>query len=406
MTGSWGTGSGTVVEALVDGFAARGHEVAVLYPENTGAPAEAAPRAPAARHEVWQFPIVEAGVELPCFPLMIPDPNPRAPEGAWTYAALSDAQRDLFIRSFQRCLADVVRDFRPDVIECQHVWLMPAAVARLGLPYAAASHHSDQMAFAQDAATRPYAVEAALGAWAIFSLMDGNRREVIDQTGVNPEHVVVMGNGYDRDVFRPATVDRRALFELHALQIGDDVPVVTFAGKLSRTKGIDVLLQANGILRSRMEVPPAFVVFGSGRLESALDPALDGAGAYVRDGCHFLGHVAYDVVRDFHNVARCSVMPSRTEGFGLAALEAMGCGLPVVVTRLGGPDTYSVGPVVAPEDPAALADAIQSLVEMDDDVHARLCDAALAAARTFSWDEIVEKRLVHYAEVPPMPVLA
>src|SRR5688572_15397516 len=101
MTGSWGTGSGTVIEALSAGLIARGHEVAVLHPENAGAPADTEVRAAGARHEMWPFPVREpapakaGGVELPCFPLMISDPNPRAPEGAWTYAALSDDQRDL-----------------------------------------------------------------------------------------------------------------------------------------------------------------------------------------------------------------------------------------------------------------------------------------------------------------------
>jgi glycosyltransferase involved in cell wall biosynthesis len=209
-----------------------------------------------------------------------------------------------------------------------------------------------------------------------------------------------MGNGYDRETFRPVDVDRRALLDVSGLDIDDDVPVVTFAGKLSRTKGIDILLEANRILRERMDVPPAFILFGSGRLESALDPAREAAGAYVRDGCHFLGHRTYETVRDFHAIARCSVMPSRTEGFGLAALEAMGCALPVVVTRLGGPDTYAVGPVIEPEDPAGLAEAIQSLISMDDEQHAALCREALRVARTFSWDEIVEKRLALYEGAP------
>jgi glycosyltransferase involved in cell wall biosynthesis len=149
-----------------------------------------------------------------------------------------------------------------------------------------------------------------------------------------------------------------------------------------------------------MQVPPAFILFGSGRLESTFDPARNVARTYVREGCHFLGHRPYEVVRDFHNVAACSVMPSRTEGFGLAALEAMGCRLPVVVTRLGGPDTYSVGPVVEPGDAAGLADAIEELVTMDPGRRSTLAAEALRVARTFSWDEIVEKRLAIYDRAP------
>ena len=65
---------------------------------------------------------------------MIPDPNPRNFDGAWTYAALTDAQFDLFFRSFGVRLREAVAAFEPDVIECQHIWSMPYACAREGVP--------------------------------------------------------------------------------------------------------------------------------------------------------------------------------------------------------------------------------------------------------------------------------
>ena len=89
--------------------------------------------------------------------------------------------------------------------------------------------------------------------------------------------------------------------------------------------------------------------------------------------------------------------------YRLSTRCAARCGVPVVVTRLGGPDTYAVGPVVEPEDAAGLAGAVRSLCEMDDGAHAALKAEALRAARTFSWDEIVESRLRYYAQAPPMP---
>jgi glycosyltransferase involved in cell wall biosynthesis len=397
MTGGWGTGSGTVVAALADRLAALGHAVAVLYPDTHGAPdvAGAVP-APQAAHYLWTFPVTEGDVSLYTFPLMIPDPNPANFDGAWTYAALSDAQLALFLRAFQARLREVVAAFRPDVIECQHVWAMPYAAARLGLPYFVMAHHSDQMAFAQDPRMRPLATEAAHASEKVFALSNANRDEILHLYGVAPAHVVVMGNGYDRAVFRPHAVDRAALLAAYGLDVPAAAPLVTFAGKLSRTKGVDLILEANRLLRARLPNPPHFLLFGTGTLAETLDPARPGA--YDRAGCHFLGHQPYDVVAAFHNVARLSVMPSRSEGFGLAALEAMGCGLPVVVTRLGGPDSYSVGPLIPPEDPAALADAVEAVLAMPADAYRALRAEALAVAGTFSWEAVVEKRLRYYAE--------
>lgn len=410
MTGSWGTGSGTVVEALVRGFVARGHEVCVLHPENAagdgeaseGASGDGPARAPEARHEVWHFPIEGDGVRLEHFPLMIPDPNPHAPADARTYADLSPAEHALFDASFDVRLREVIDRFRPDVIECQHVWRMAAVVAEAGLPFAAMAHHSDQMAFEQDPSGRPAALRTARAAWGLFALTETARDEVVRLYGVPPERVTVMGNGYDRTVFRPVEADRAdVLARLGLGGIPPDAPLVSFAGKLSRTKGVDVILEANRLLGETMAAPPHLLLFGTGRLDDVLDATR--LAAYDTERCHFLGHRPYEVVRDVHNVSRCSLMPSRTEGFGLAALEAMGCGCPVVVSRLGGLDRYTVGAVVEPGDAAALAEAIRALVEMPEEAHARLRAEAVAAAEGFSWDEIIERRLAHYAAAPPMP---
>jgi glycosyltransferase involved in cell wall biosynthesis len=254
---------------------------------------------------------------------------------------------------------------------------------------------------------RPLATEAARQARKIFALSNANRDEVLALYGVPPAHVVVMGNGYDRTVFRPHAVDRARLLAAYGLDslsrssgIPPEAPLVTFAGKLSRTKGVDLILEANRLLRARLPNPPHFLLFGTGKLEATLDASRPGA--YERAGCHFLGHQPYEVVSDFHAVARLSVMPSRSEGFGLAALEAMGCGLPVVVTRLGGPDSYSVGPVIPPEDPAALAGAVEAVLAMPEGAYRALSAEALATALTFSWEAVVEKRLRYYREALPL----
>lgn len=402
MTGSWGTGSGTVVEAIVDRLTERGHRVCVLYPETSGAPSLEGEHAPAARHEVWRFPLLERGVELYTFPLMIPDPNPTNFDRAWTFRDLEQEQIDLYVSSFQRRLREVVEDFAPDVIECQHLWLMPYAVAECGLPFVVAAHHSDQMGFHYDERIRPYATRAAQAAAFIFALTTPNHDEIVELYDVAPDTVITLGNGYDREVFKPVEVDRAALLDQFGLDIPDDAPLVTFAGKLSKTKGVDILLRAHQIVQARRaaagEPPYHLLLFGTGSLDDVL---ADGAPDSL-DRVHLLGHRPYAIVRDFHNLARFSVMPSRTEGFGLAALEAMGCGLPVVTTAIGAADTFAVGPVVPPEDADALADAMLKLLRLPPTGRADLREAALTRAHTFSWDAITDRRLETYARVPPV----
>lgn len=390
MTGSWGTGSGTVVEALAKAFTEQGHRMAVLYPDLNALPDLR--HAPEVQHEIWEFPIEERGVELYTFPLMIADPNPRNVDKAWTFRDLTEAQLALYISSFQQRFAEVVRVFEPDVIECHHIWAMPYAVSQLGHQYLCTAHHSDQMGFVFDERIRPYAIEAAQNAYHIFAVSEGTRAEVIDYYGVAEDNVTVVANGYDQEVFYPREVHREVLFQEFELAIPDDAPIVTFAGKLSRTKGIDTLLLANRQIQQQRDVH--FILFGAGQLEEALDDHL--RDQYSLKNIHFLGHKQYETIARFHNVARLSVMPSRTEGFGIAGLEAMGCGLPLVLTRTGGLDAYAVGAVVEPEDDAALADAILRILALSEDEYQALSYAAYEAARKFSWDALAEKRLSYY----------
>ncbi len=400
MTGSWGTGSGTVVEAVVAELAGLGHEIGILYPQTEGAPVLSGEHAPEATHFIWPFPLQGEGVALYTFPLMIPDPNPTNFDDAPTFRDIDQAQLDLYIASFTARLEDVVAAFQPDVIECQHIWAMPYAVAELGLDFIVCARHSDQMGFAYDERIRPYATKAAHDAVFLFAITDANREEILEYYNVPADKVVTIGNGYDKGVFKPVDVDRAALLRQFDLDIPADAPLVTFAGKLSKTKGVDFLYAANKLIQEHYAASgkpaPHLILFGTGKLDDVLDGDPD---QYSHDNMHLVGHQTYEVVRDFHNLARLSVMPSRTEGFGLAALEAMGCGLPLVVTEIGAADTYAVGEIVPSEDAEALAEGMLTLLQMPEAEYQALRARALAKARTFSWAEIAAQRLTYYNRV-------
>ena len=79
-------------------------------------------------------------------------------------------------------------------------------------------------------------------------------------------------------------------------------------------------------------------------------------------------------------------MPSRNEAFGLAALEGMAAGLPVVASETGGlPELVGeAGVLVPPDNPLALANALIGVLT-DDVLRQRMADAAVRRAELFSW---------------------
>ena len=100
-------------------------------------------------------------------------------------------------------------------------------------------------------------------------------------------------------------------------------------------------------------VKALLVVAGAGRVEDEFTE--DERADFHLENVHFVGQQSQGVLAGLHNAAACSVMPSRSEGFGIAALEAMGCGTPVVATRSGGPETFAVGATVPVENVEELA---------------------------------------------------
>jgi glycosyltransferase involved in cell wall biosynthesis len=155
---------------------------------------------------------------------------------------------------------------------------------------------------------------------------------------------------------------------------------VLYAGRLSAEKGVLELLDAAKGLN--------LVVAGDGPLRDSIP--------FAR------GFVPHDELQQLYARAAVIACPSRREGFGVACLEAMAHGRPVVATRVGGLLDLVVdgetGIVVPPRDPAALRSALERLLA-DQDLRRKLGSAGRDRARThFSWEKVTDATLAAYAE--------
>ncbi|NRA90391.1 MAG: glycosyltransferase family 4 protein [Simkaniaceae bacterium] len=201
-------------------------------------------------------------------------------------------------------------------------------------------------------------------------------------------------NIYDRKVFHPFPINKGELFEEFNLDIPSDAFIVSFAGKLSKTKGIDTILMANKLLPESANIH--FLILGAGDLKEGLENV--DLNEISEHHVHYIGHRTPQNVARFHNAADITIMPSRTEGFGISCLEAMGCGLPAIVTCSGGPEHFAVGEIIEKENPQMLADAISKLKNLPQDEYKALSKKALEKAYLYSWRTIAKKRLNYYEQ--------
>jgi glycosyltransferase involved in cell wall biosynthesis len=164
-------------------------------------------------------------------------------------------------------------------------------------------------------------------------------------------------------------------------------PYVLAAGRLTRQKGFDVLIDAMARAGSIRRGEADLVVAGDGPEQHALTERASERG--IEERVRFLGAVDATRMASLHRGAAVVAVPSRWEGLPLVCLEAMASGRPVVASAVDGiPDAVldgTTGLLVAPDDPGALAQALDALLR-----DAARADALGAAGRTrarttFAW---------------------
>lgn len=204
----------------------------------------------------------------------------------------------------------------------------------------------------------------------------------------DPDRVAVALPGVDLTTFSPGP---RAAGREWLGMSADDI-VLLFVGRIQPLKAPDILIRAaahllerHPHLRPRLKVVINGGLSGNGLQRSGELPALIDD-LRLRDIVTMMAPVARDQLADLYRAADVVVVPSYSESFGLVAVEAQACGIPVVASRVGGLTTAvgDGGVLVAGHDPARFADALDTIVS-DPATQQRMAVLARRHAERFSW---------------------
>ena len=390
-----GSGSGTYTKNLATQLAKLGHEVCIILPENTTSfPNYAGVRL----HPVYFTDTRVAEPEsipgalpfnFPCFTTH--------PVSTTAFDDLDEQQTEAYLAAFRSAIEQEVADYQPDIIHGQHVWALPSLAVDCGVPLVLTAHGTDLMGYDKWPEMRHYAATAIEAAAKVICISADNEELVRNAFPQYAEKIVRMRNGYNPDIFYPQQLDRAQVLQHYGIPYaGEDV--ILFAGKMTRFKGIDVLLDAAAEYEAAL--PNAITVLaGDGEERPNLEAQRERLGL---KRVTFIGNVAQDELARLYSIADIDLVPSRREPFGLVAVEAMACGTPVVATNQGGlPDfvNSTVGALVNPEDPADLARGIVDTLNRALANPAWREEVAAYASGSYSQATIIRELDALYAEV-------
>ena len=300
------------------------------------------------------------------------------------------------VDAFADAVRDRLTDEPPDALHA-HYWLSAAAGHRLKheleVPLAVTFHtlgRVKRLAGDLESDARIEAEQTAIGC-ADLLVVNGppDRDAVLSLYEADPDRVVVAPPGVDPTVFAPGSADgaRRAL-DL------DDGPRLLFVGRIQPLKGLDLAIAALAELRN----PRARLTVIGGPSGASGRRYVDevrrlATGLGVADRIDWVPPVPHVLLSTWMRAADVVVVPSRSESFGLVALEAAACGTPVVACAVGGLRSLvrhgASGYLVEGREPAEFAAAID-LILGDSRLAARLSAGALEVAGAHTWSAMAD----------------
>jgi D-inositol-3-phosphate glycosyltransferase len=228
----------------------------------------------------------------------------------------------------------------------------------------------------------------------IASTID-ERMQIIRHCGATSGQVRVIPCGVDLRRFMPK--DQQQARE--KLGLKQHQPVLLFVGRLDPFKGPDLLLRAAAMMEEEAQV---VIVGGNITGDKEVEELRELANHLeISERVHFTGARPQHELSTIYSAADVTVIPSYHESFGLAAVESLACGTPVVATRTGGLMTivhHGETGYLVPRCPGFFAERLDTLLQNPDLLeHMRL--AARPSILQFSWKNVASQMEDVYEDV-------
>ena len=282
---------------------------------------------------------------------------------------------------------------RPDAIHANY-WLSGLAGHRLkhelGVPLIMTFHTLERVkadhfeAESEERAQQEAAIFAC--ADAVLASCDVEAQQFVRFYDADPDRVHVVPLGVEHAFFAPGYRPQAR----RALGLDDEHALVLFVGRLQALKGVDLALETLIALRRRGRDATLAIIGGPSGPDGAdtlarLHARVSEAG--VISNVMFVAPQAHQLLSTWMRAADATIVPSRSESFGLVALESSACGTPVIASEVGGLITLVEpglnGYLIDERDPEIWANAVEKV--LDPDIATVMSNDAVLLARRYTW---------------------
>jgi glycosyltransferase involved in cell wall biosynthesis len=295
------------------------------------------------------------------------------------------------IRNYALIAVQIAKENSADLIHA-HDWLAyPAGIAAArisGVPLIIHVHATEFDRSGGDIDPRVYSIEreGMEAADRIIAVSNLTRRTVIEKYGIHPNKVVTIYNA----------VESLSENEKESLKNGLSGKIVSFIGRITQQKGPEYFVEAAQLILQKMD-DVRFVMAGSGnRMDGIIEQV---ARSGLSDRFHFTGFLSVDEVNWLLKISNVFVMPSVSEPFGIAPLEAMRFSVPVIISRQSGVSEI-LKYVIKTDfwDTYAIADAIYGLLNYPA-LSGLMIEKGREEAGNLSWNNVAEEVYMIYQQV-------
>ena len=381
-----GSGSGIYVSDIAKSLYKKGHQVCIIMPENT---TNISCIEGVKIHPVFlkREEIIEGQLDFN-FPCM--DAHPRS---SFIFNDMTELQINQYVAAFRKAIEEEIIEFKPDVIHVQHIWIISGLLKYYNIPYVITSHGAEFITYNKTNMFDKFGFDAVEGAKKIIAISKENEDEIIKKFPMAKNKLMFVRNGYNHHMFFVKDVNKKAVLkELGVEQKFDKI--VLFVGRVSKMKGLDVLLKAAKMYEKDNV---ATLIVGDGEYRGYLEKLKEELNL---KNIIFLGNKPHKELNNLYNIADVFVLPSKKEALPLVAIESLACGTPAIVTDKTGMEDIinkDVGLTFEMDNDKMLAEKINSVLNKDIVFYSE--QLAECAKNNYSQEALMNTLLKIYEEV-------